>query len=110
MHSNAEFAPNFSSSEIDAAHLSQLLTDVFVNNGRVSRLDVLLSCFPAVLESFVRLSFADVNAFFCLDGFAFQVLSNEVMFHGSSPLPETWRCVVHFAITLVADFLFVFLC
>lgn len=71
VHSNAEFAPNFSSSEIDAAHLSQLLTDVFVNNGRVSRLDVLLSCFPAVLESFV--------------------LSNEVMFHGSSPLPETWR-------------------
>ena len=110
MHSNAEFAPNFSSSEIDAAHLSQLLTDVFVNNGRVSRLDVLLSCFPAVLESFVRLSFADVDAFFCLDGFAFQVLSNEVMFHGSSPLPETWRYVVHFAIALVADFLFFLLC
>jgi hypothetical protein len=54
VHSNAEFAPNFSSSGIDATHLSQLLADVFVNNGRVSRLDVLLSCFPAVLESFVR--------------------------------------------------------
>jgi hypothetical protein len=55
VHSNADFAPNFSSSGIDAAHLSQLLADVFVNNGRVSRLDVLLSCFPAVLESFVLL-------------------------------------------------------
>ncbi len=55
VHSNADFAPNLNSSGIDAAHLSQLLADVFVNNGRVSRLDVLLSCFPAVLESFVPL-------------------------------------------------------
>ena len=53
MHSNAEFAPNLSSSGIDAAHLSQLLAEVFVTNGRVSRLDKLLSCFPTVLESFV---------------------------------------------------------
>jgi hypothetical protein len=42
-----------SSSGIDAAHLSQLLAEVFVTNGRVSRLDKLLSCFPTVLESFV---------------------------------------------------------
>jgi hypothetical protein len=67
VHSNADFAPNFSSSGIDAAHLSQLLADVFVNNGRVSRLDVLLSCFPAVLESFVRASFLN-DAAICSRG------------------------------------------
>jgi hypothetical protein len=48
-----EFSPNFSGGAYNEAHLSQLLADVFVNNGRVSRLDVLLSCFPDVLESFV---------------------------------------------------------